>query len=83
MNNIDFHTGKEVTNRYYLKIELARDFCKAHNISMNEFLELEKKYNIFDFMDRHIFDLDYLTANEIVKVVDNLIKGVGYSAFSY
>lgn len=70
LNKLD----KFTENQLYIKVRLVTDYCKKRRISPLDFVKLDTKYDIFDFIDKNIEDFNYLDASEVVKEVENYIR---------
>lgn len=55
----------------YLVIE---NYCKKHNMSMEEFLELDKKYDILNYVAECPDVFDTLTSSEMFEEVEQYVS---------
>ena len=55
---------------------LSGAYCAAHNISTKEFLDLDNKYAILNYIAECPDIFDSMTEEEMVKEIDAYVKGV-------
>ena len=55
---------------------LSAAYCAAHNISTKEFLDLDNKYAILNYIAECPDIFDSMTEEEMVKEIDAYVKGV-------
>ena len=55
---------------------LSGAYCVSHNISMKEFLDLDNKYAILNYIAECPDIFDSMTEEEMVKEIDAYVKGV-------
>ncbi|MCC8106885.1 MAG: DUF3791 domain-containing protein [Clostridiales bacterium] len=53
---------------------VTSNYCKAHNITAREFLDLDKKYAILNYVSECPDIFDSMTNREMVEEVDQYIS---------
>ncbi len=66
--------NKYLNNKIYLMYVISNSYCKAHNISMDEFLELDKKYDIIGFISECPEHFDWMTRDEMIEEIERYVS---------
>ena len=69
-------SDKRINNSIFIMFLLTGAYCAAHHISMQEFLALDDKYAILNYIAECPDIFDSMTEEEMVKEVDAYVKGV-------
>ena len=67
---------KRINNSIFIMFLLSGAYCTAHNISTQEFLALDDKYAILNYIAECPDVFDSMTEEEMVKEIDEYVKGV-------
>ena len=67
---------KRINNSIFIMFLLSGAYCAAHNISTREFLALDDKYAILNYIAECPDVFDSMTEEEMVKEIDEYVKGV-------
>ena len=67
---------KRINNSIFIMFLLSGAYCAAHNISTQEFLALDDKYAILNYIAECPDVFDSMTEDEMVKEIDDYVKGV-------
>jgi len=65
---------KRLNNTIFLMFLVTSNYCKAHNITAREFLELDKKYAILNYVSECPDIFDSMTNREMVEEVDQYVS---------
>lgn len=65
---------KRLNNTIFLMFLVTSNYCKAHNITAREFLDLDKKYAILNYVSECPDIFDSMTNREMVEEVDQYIS---------
>jgi len=65
---------KRLNNTIFLMFLVTSNYCKAHNITAREFLELDKKYAILNYVSECPDMFDSMTNREMVEEVDQYVS---------
>ena len=66
---------KRLNNTIFLMFLVTKNYCKAHNISPEEFLELDDKYEIINYVSECPDIFDPMTDEEMVKEIEEYVSG--------
>lgn len=64
---------KRLNNIIFLMYLVTENYCKKHNISTEDFLELDDKYAILNYVAECPDIFDSLTNNEMVEEVEQYV----------
>lgn len=67
---------KRLNNTIFLMYLVTENYCKKHNISTEEFLELDKRYDILNYVAECPDVFDALTSSEMVEEVDQYVSQI-------
>ena len=65
---------KRINNTIYLMHIITQLYIKKHKISISDFLELDKKVGIYDYIQKCPDVFDGLPDKEIIKLVEEYIN---------
>ncbi len=65
---------KRLNNTIYLMFLVTRNYCKIHQITAREFLDLDSKYAILDYVSECPEVFDSMTGEEMVEEIDYYIS---------
>ncbi len=74
-----YNTGmsdKRINNSIFIMFLLSGAYCAAHGISTKEFLDLDDKYAILNYIAECPDIFDSMSEEEMVKEIDAYVKGV-------
>ena len=69
-------SDKRINNSIFIMFLPSGAYCAAHNISTKEFLDLDNKYAILNYIAECPDIFDSMTEEEMVKEIDAYVKGV-------
>ena len=69
-------SDKRINNSIFIMFLLSGAYCSAHNISTQEFLALDGKYAILNYIAECPDIFDSMTEAEMVEEVDRYVKGI-------
>lgn len=69
-------SDKRINNSIFIMFLLSGAYCAAHNISTQEFLALDDKYAILNYVAECPDVFDSMTEEEMVREIDEYVKGV-------
>lgn len=69
-------SDKRIDNSIFIMFLLSGAYCVAHHISTQEFLALDEKYAILNYIAECPDIFDSMTEDEMVKEIDAYVKGV-------
>ena len=69
-------SDKRINNSIFIMFLLSGAYCSAHNISTQEFLVLDGKYAILNYIAECPDIFDSMTEAEMVEEVDRYVKGI-------
>jgi len=69
-------SDKRINNSIFIMFLLSGAYCTAHGISTKEFLELDDKYAILNYIAECPDIFDSMSEEEMVKEIDAYVKGV-------
>lgn len=64
---------KRLNNTIFLMYHVTQHYCKAHNLSKKDFLELDRKYNIIHYIAECPDVFDWMTDEEMVEEVEDYV----------
>ncbi len=67
---------KRLNNTIFLMYLVTENYCKGHNISIEEFLKLDEKYAILNYVAECPDVFDSLTGIEMVKEIEQYVSQV-------
>ena len=67
---------KRINNSIFIMFLLTGAYCSAHNMTTAEFLALDEKYSILNYVAECPDVFDSMTPEEMVKEVEAYVKGV-------
>lgn len=65
---------KRLNNTIFLMYLVTEKYCKKHNISIDEFLEIDKKYAILNYVSECPDVFDSMTDSEMVEEVEQYVS---------
>jgi len=65
---------KRLNNTIFLMYLVTENYCKRHNISIEDFLKLDEKYAILNYVAECPDVFDSLTGVEMVKEVEQYVS---------
>ncbi len=65
---------KRLNNTIFLMYLVTDSYCKAHNITPREFLDLDEKYAILNYVSECPDIFDSMTEEEMVQEVEQYIS---------
>ncbi len=65
---------KRINNTIFLMYLVTENYCKKHNLSTEEFLKLDDKYAILNYVVECPDIFDSLTNSEMVTEVENYVS---------
>lgn len=65
---------KRINNTIFLMYLVTENYCKKHNMSTEEFLEFDKKYDILNYIAECPDVFDSLTTSEMVEEVEQYVS---------
>lgn len=65
---------KRINNTIFLMYLVTENYCKKHNMSTEEFLEFDKKYDILNYVAECPDVFDSLTTSEMVEEVEQYVS---------
>ena len=69
-------SDKKINNSIFIMFLLSGAYCAAHHISTQDFLALDDKYAILNYIAECPDIFDSMTEDEMVKEIDAYVKGV-------
>lgn len=67
---------RRINNSIFIMFLLSGAYCAAHNISTGEFLDLDEKFAILNYIAECPDVFDSMTEEEMVKEIDKYVNGV-------
>lgn len=67
-------TEKRLNNVIFLMYLVTENYCERHNISIEDFLKLDEKYAILNYVAECPDVFDSLTGIEMVKEVEQYVS---------
>lgn len=64
---------KRLNNTIFLMYLVTENYCKKHNISTEDFLKLDKRYAILNYVAECPDVFDSLTKNEMVEEIERYV----------
>lgn len=65
---------KRINNTIFLMYLVTENYCKKHNLSTKEFLEMDQKYDILNYVAECPDIFDSLTDTEMVEEVEQYVS---------
>lgn len=65
---------KRLNNTIFLMYLVTENYCKKHNLSTEDFLELDKKYEILNYVAECPDIFDSLTNMEMVEEIERYVS---------
>lgn len=65
---------KRLNNTIFLMYLVTENYCKKHNLSTEDFLELDKKYEILNYVAECPDIFDSLTKMEMVEEIEQYVS---------
>ncbi|MCD8300123.1 MAG: DUF3791 domain-containing protein [Clostridiales bacterium] len=65
---------KRLNNTIFLMYLVTDNYCRAHNISAREFLSLDKKYDILNYVAECPDIFDSMTNDEMVEEIEQYVS---------
>ncbi len=69
-------SDKRINNSIFIMFLLSGAYCAAHHISKQEFLALDDKYAILNYIAECPDIFDSMTEEEMIKEIDAYVKGI-------
>lgn len=70
----DGMSEKRLNNTIFLMYLVTENYCKKHNISTEDFLELDREYAILNYVAECPDVFDSLTTGEMVREVERYVS---------
>jgi hypothetical protein len=64
---------KRLNNTIYIMYLVTENYKKVHSLTTEEFLELDKKYQIINFVGEYPDIFDSMKPNEMVEQIDQYV----------
>ena len=74
--NIRAMSENRLTNTIFLMFLVSGAYCSAHNLTQEQFLALDKEYDILNYVAECPDVFDSMVEDEMVKEIDAYVKGV-------
>lgn len=65
---------KRLNNTIFLMYLVTESYCKAHRITAREFLKLDKKYEILNYVSECPDIFDSMTEKEMVEEIEQYVS---------
>ncbi|MFG6394111.1 MAG: DUF3791 domain-containing protein [Lachnospiraceae bacterium] len=65
---------RRLNNTIFLMYLVTEYYCKAHNLTIGQFLELDKKYLIINYVSECPDIFDSMTEHEMVKEIEDYVS---------
>lgn len=65
---------KRLNNSIFLIYLVTNNYCKKYHISTEEFLKLDEKYNILNYVAECPDIFDSLTATEMIEEIEHYVS---------
>ena len=65
---------KRLNNTIFLMYLVTENYCKKHKISIEDFLKLDKEYDILNYVAECPDIFDNLTNEEMVEEIENYVS---------
>lgn len=65
---------KRLNNTIFLMYLVTENYCKKHNLSTEDFLELDKKYEILNYVAECPDIFDSLTNAEMIEEIEQYVS---------
>ena len=65
---------KRLNNTIFLMYLVTENYCKKHNLSTEDFLELDKKYEILNYIAECPDIFDGLTNAEMIEEIEQYVS---------
>jgi len=69
-------SDKRLNNSIFLMFLISGAYCSAHNLTNNQFLQLDHQYGILNYIAECPDVFDLMSEDEMVTEIDNYVKGV-------
>jgi len=69
-------SNKRLNNTIFLMFLISGSYCSAHGLTNAQFLELDKKHGILNYISECPDVFDLMTEEEMVEEVDAYVRGV-------
>lgn len=66
-------SDKRLNNTIYIMYLVTENYKKVHSLTTEQFIELDKKYNIIDFVGEYPDIFDSMTVSEMVEEIDQYV----------
>lgn len=67
-------TEKRLNNTIFLMYLVTENYCKAHNLSKKDFIKLDDKYAILNYVSECPDIFDSMTDSEMVEEIDYYVS---------
>ncbi len=67
-------SDKILNNTIFLMFLVTNRYCKAHGMSMRDFMALDRKYKILNYVSECPDVFDSMTGDEMVREVDHYVS---------
>lgn len=67
-------TEKRLNNTIFLMYLVTENYCKAHNLSTKEFMKLDDRYAILNYVSECPDIFDSMTDSEMVEEIDYYVS---------
>ncbi len=64
---------KRLNNTIYLMYLVTENYRKAHSLTIEQFLDLDQKYNIINFVGECPDIFDAMSNNEMIEEIDQYV----------
>ena len=65
---------KRLNNIIFLMYLVTENYCKVHNLSTKDFLELDEKYAILNYISQCPDIFDDMTSSEMVEEIEQYVS---------
>ena len=74
MERIENMSEKRLNNTIFLMYLVTENYCKKHNISTDDFLELDRQHAILNYVAECLDIFDSMTGDEMVREVEQYVS---------
>ena len=67
---------KRINNSIFLMFLISGAYCSSHHLSAEQFLELDRQYQILNYIAECPGVFDLMAEDEMVQEIDAYVKGV-------
>ena len=72
---MEVNSEKRLDNTIFIMYLATENYRKTHNMSVQDFLEIDKKYDILNYIAECPDIFDNLTEHEMIEEIDNYVSG--------